>query len=194
MDFKEKGTGALLVIAVVIATTITYLNHFHNALHFDDVHTIANNLYVQDIKNIPKFFTDGTTGSSLPANQSYRPVLTTTLAIDYWLGKGIGDTFYFHLTSFVFFLLQGILMFVLFKKIIEKASASAPSGLIAAFAVAWYMLHPACAETVNYIIQRGDSLSSFFVLLGVVMFATNKFSRKYFLYLIPMVLGCLTKH
>jgi tetratricopeptide (TPR) repeat protein len=196
MNAHSKSNSSLnyiLPAVILLATFITYSNHFHNALHFDDVHTISNNLYVRDISNIPKFFTDGTTGSSLRSNQSYRPVLTTTLAIDYWLQGGIADTFWFHVTSFTFFILQGILMFALFKRIIEKSSDTAPSAWISAFAVAWYMLHPACAETVNYIIQRGDSLSTFFVLLGVAMYVFSSFSKKFYLYLIPVVLGVLTK-
>ncbi len=193
MPMKNERAAIILLIAIIVATTLTYSNHFHNAFHFDDDHAILSNLYIRDLKNIPKFFTDGTTGSSLPSNQSYRPVLTTTLAIDYWMSGGLDNTFYFHLTSFVFFLLQGILMFVLFRKIIRKASDSAPADWIAAFAVSWFMLHPACAETINYIIQRGDSLSTFFVLLALVMYSSSQVSRKYYLYLIPALLGCLTK-
>jgi tetratricopeptide (TPR) repeat protein len=175
------------------AVTLTYSNHFHNALHFDDSHTIVNNAYLQDIHNIPLFFKDGATSSSLPSNQSYRPFLTTTLAIDYWMGKGLGDTFYFHLTSFLFFLLQGILMFFLFRTILNKVSSDSPSDWIALLAVAWFMLHPVCAETINYIIQRGDSLSTFFVVLAMTLYALSASARKYYLYLIPVVLGILTK-
>ncbi len=46
-------------------------NHFDNAFHFDDMHTIVNNEYIRDIRNVPRFFSDVETGSSLPTNQSY---------------------------------------------------------------------------------------------------------------------------
>ena len=190
MNKERIGLALSIVLAVVI---LTYSNHFHNALHFDDAHTIVNNAYIQNIKNIPLFFTDGSTSSSLPSNQSYRPFLTTTLAIDYWMGNGLVDTFYFHLTSFTFFLLQGIFMFLLFRVILRKVSSAAATDWVALFAVAWFLLHPACAETINYIIQRGDSLSTFFVVLGLTLYAISPLSRRLYLYLIPVVLGILTK-
>ena len=190
MNKEQIGLALSIVLTIVI---LTYSNHFHNALHFDDAHTIQNNAYIQDIKNIPLFFKDGKTSSSLPSNRSYRPLLTTSLAIDYKLGNGLADTFYFHLTSFTFFLLQGIFMFFLFRIILRKVSEDPATDWVALFGTAWFLLHPACAETVNYIIQRGDSLSTFFVVLALWMYAGLPASRKYFLYLIPVLLGILTK-
>src|SRR2546428_2187289 len=45
-----------------------YANHFHNSFHFDDSHVIENNLYIRNLRNIPLFFVDGRTFSSLPSN------------------------------------------------------------------------------------------------------------------------------
>ena len=75
--------GALLLIALLTA----YANHFHNSFHFDDAHTIVNNASIRELRNIPLFFRDATTFSSLPSNQSYRPLVSTLLAIDYRLGR-----------------------------------------------------------------------------------------------------------
>src|SRR4051812_32978767 len=115
----SKKIGLLVILVVLIATTITYSNHFHNAFHFDDAHTVENNIYIRNIRNIPLFFKDGTTSSVLPQNQSYRPIVTTTLAIDYWFGKGY-NLFYFHLSTFILFLAQGVLMFMFFSGIAKK--------------------------------------------------------------------------
>src|ERR1700719_2959464 len=76
----------VLALALVGMVCIAYSNHFDNPFHFDDEHTIVTNYYIRDLKNIPKFFTDATTSSSLPANQAYRPGVTTLNAIDVWLG------------------------------------------------------------------------------------------------------------
>ena len=73
--------GALLLVALLAA----YANHFHNSFHFDDAHTIENNASIRELRNIPLFFRDATTFSSLPSNQSYRPLVSTLLAIDYRL-------------------------------------------------------------------------------------------------------------
>ena len=77
--------GSVLVLAILAA----YSNHFQNSFHFDDAHTIVNNAVIRDLRNIPFFFRDATTFSSLPSNQSYRPLVSTLLAIDYQLGGGL---------------------------------------------------------------------------------------------------------
>src|SRR5687767_11087323 len=74
---------AILLLATVV---ITYLNHFDNDFHFDDAHVIRENVYIRDLGNVPLFFTDGVTASTLPTNRGYRPLLLVTLAIDYALG------------------------------------------------------------------------------------------------------------
>ncbi|MGE3824198.1 MAG: hypothetical protein AB7G44_08225, partial [Bacteroidia bacterium] len=86
--------ACLLALAGLV---LTYSNHFNNPFHFDDAHTIETNAAIRDIKNISRFFVDGTTSSSLPANQAYRPGLTTLNAIDFWLGgKDVPVPFYYH--------------------------------------------------------------------------------------------------
>jgi Flp pilus assembly protein TadD len=189
----KKQIVWLCLALIMVVVGITYSNHFENSLHFDDAHTIENNAYIQNLNNIPLFFKDGTTSSSLPPNQSYRPLLTTTLAIDYHFSKNLTNLVPFHVTSFTFFILLGILMFVLFSRILKLVSSDPYSDWAALIAVAWFMLHPACAETINYIIQRGDSLSTFFVVFGLTLYAVSPVCRKYFIYLIPVVLGILTK-
>src|SRR6266853_4291812 len=89
-------TAALALAAVILV----YSNHFRNEFHFDDFHTITNNSYIRDLRNVPRFFTDSRTFSTLPDHQSYRPLLTTSFALDYRFGKGL-NPLYFHITTFV---------------------------------------------------------------------------------------------
>lgn len=187
-----KKYQKLSLALVIIVTCIVYSNHFYNTFHFDDSHTIENNLYIRNLKNIPLFFKDATTFSTLPANQAYRPVVTTSLAIDYWLGNGY-NLFYFHLLTFIFYLIQGVLMLLFFIKIFDIAFKNPWNYYIALIAVAWYLLHPAMAETINYVIARSDTQSTFFVILAFVLYVYSSFCRKTFLYLLPIVLGTLAK-
>ncbi len=187
-----KKPNQLYLALVIIVTCIVYSNHFYNAFHFDDFHTVENNLYIRNLKNIPLFFKDATTFSTLPSNQAYRPIVTTSLAIDYWLGNGY-NLFYFHLLTFVFYLIQGVLMLLFFRKIFDIAYKNPWNEYIALIAVAWYLLHPAMAETVNYVIARSDTQSTFFVILAFVLYTYSAFCRKTFLYLLPIVLGTLAK-
>jgi tetratricopeptide (TPR) repeat protein len=186
---KKYGLSIALMLLV---TLITYSNHFLNAFHFDDSHSVQNNPWIRNINNVPLFFKDGTTSSVLPQNQSYRPVVTTSLAFDYWLGNGY-NPFYFHLSIFILFLLQGILMFLLYKKVYRSASSKNSSVYIALIATTWYLLHPAIAETVNYVIARSDLISTFFVLLGFVLYSYSPFCKRTLLYLLPVGVGALAK-
>lgn len=182
----------LLSVLLLAAIIITYSNHWQNAFHFDDSHAVQNNVYIQNIDNIPLFFKDASTFSSKPSNASYRPIVSTTLALDYYLGKGLNPV-YFHLSTFILFLLQGVLMFFFFVKMLNAVSANTPNKFISLFAVAFYMLHPSLAETVNYIIARSDSISTLFVVLAFVVYQYSAASRRYYLYLIPVFIGALAK-
>jgi tetratricopeptide (TPR) repeat protein len=182
----------ILSILLLAGILITYSNHWHNEFHFDDTHTVQNNVYIQQISNIPLFYKDPKTFSNLPTHCSYRPLVSTTLAIDYYLGHGL-NPFYFHLDTFILFLLQGVLMFFMFAKILESACARPVNQYAALFATALYMLHPALAETVNYVISRSDTLSTLFVVMAFVVYQYSAVARKYYLYLIPVLIGSLAK-
>lgn len=180
--------GALLVAAVLC----TYRNHFDNAFQFDDAHTIQQNVWIRDLANLPRFFTDARTFSVHPPSQLYRPVLVTTLAIDYRLAGGL-KPFLFHLSTFLWFLLQLGLMVRLYRGVMDRASPAAGNTWVALFGVAWYGLHPVSAETVNYIIQRGDLLATLGVIAGLVLYAARPRLRRFGLYLLPVLAGALAK-
>ena len=192
---SSRGDYIVYILAPVlaIAVIITYANHFHNGFHFDDSHSVVNNAYIRSLRNIPLFFRDATSFSSLPANQTYRPIVSTSLALDYYLGKGL-DPFYFHLQTFVLFLVQGVFMYLLYRRAFSLSSRGNGGAAPAAFfAVAWYLLHPANAETINYVSARSDSISTLFIVVSLVMFVYWRTARRWHLYLVPFALGMLTK-
>jgi len=188
----NRKTLVLYIGIILLAVTAVYLNHFYNGFHFDDSHSVYSNPNIRNIHNLPKFFKDGSTSSILPQNQSYRPVTTTSLAIDYWLGNGY-DPFFFHLSTFILFLLQGVLMIFLFKKIFGLSLEGKHAVWLALFATTWYLLHPAIAETVNYIIARADIQSTLAVVAAFVMYMYSPFCRRTYLYLLPVAIGILAK-
>ena len=191
---KNTGQKGFILMAVlaVCAVIITYLNHFNNDFHFDDTHTITNNAYIRNISNLPLFFTDMKTFGSMPDNLGYRPVVTASTAIDYWVAGGYKPLF-FHLSVFIMFILQGFLMFFLLLKIAETAAKGLWNKIFALTATLIYMLHPGNAETINYIIARSDSFSTLFVIAGLLCYARSGLCRRYYLYLLPVAAGILSK-
>ena len=188
---KKTGIAAWLAAALILVL-LAYANHFNNSFHFDDGHTITENPWLRDLQNIPRFFTDGNTFSTLPANRSYRPLVSTSLAIDYWLGHGLAPP-WFHISTFFWFLIQLTLMFLLFGNILNRIGTDPLNRWIALFAAALYGVHPAIAETVNYIIQRGDLYSTLGVVASLVLYFAFPRQRARGFYLAPFALALLAK-
>ena len=117
---------------------------------------------------MPRFFADAQTFSVLPAHCSYRPLISASLALDYWLGKGL-DPFWFHISTFVWYVGQLGLMYLLYIRIMNGVGAVMENVYFAIIAAAGYALHPVNAETVNYIIQRGDLYSTLGAVAGLVV-------------------------
>jgi protein O-mannosyl-transferase len=140
---------------LALAALAAYANHFDNGFHFDDFHTVSDNIFIRDLRNVPRFFADAEYTSTLPDHRTYRPVVSTSLAFDYWLGRGL-KPFWFQLSTFVWYVVQLILMFFLFRRIMDCSEPHSFNVWTAFFAALCYGLHPVNAETVNYVIQRAD--------------------------------------
>jgi hypothetical protein len=187
---NKSSKLSLAWAALIAALTLTYANHFDNAFHFDDIHTIVDNLFIRDIGNVPLIFQDAQTTSSLPTNQSYRPMVTTLNTIDYWLAGGL-EPFYFHLHIFLEYVVLLILLYFALIRIFKMASGDNHEWA-ALFGTAFYAFHTANAETINYIIARSDEFSTLMTLAGALIFiSTNGWKKQ--LGLIPFVIGCLAK-
>jgi tetratricopeptide (TPR) repeat protein len=191
-EAKERTALWTACAAAVLLLLAAYSNHFHNGFHFDDAHVIETNLFIRSLGNIPRFFTDGTTFSSLPANSTYRPLLSTTYAIDYALAGGLVP-FQFHLTQFLLLLTLAALLFLLFNDLMDRARPRPLNAWLALFATTFFCIHTANTETVNYLSSRSDLLSTLFVVLAFILYLKSDRARSLHLYLIPIALGTLVK-
>lgn len=187
-----KRKFALAAMGVLLAVITVYSNHFQNGFHFDDRYSVNANPAIRRVANIPSFFADASTFSILPQGYTYRPVVTASLAIDYWLGGGLAP-FYFHFTTFIIYLAGLAAMCWLFFKVYEGSIPHPWNPFLALFGAALFGLHPASAETVNYIIQRGDLYATWGIVGGVAMYAGMPKWRRFGLYLIPAAIGILAK-
>ena len=179
--------GALLLITLLTA----YANHFNNSFHFDDAHTIVNNASIRELQNIPLFFRDATTFSSLPSNQSYRPLVSTLLAIDYRLG-GL-QPFWFHASIFALFFALTVLLAFVINRLLDDETISSRNRWIALAAAAWYGLHPANADTVNYMIASSEVISTLGVITSFSVYFAFPRLRRSCLYILPAAIATLAK-
>ena len=180
------------LVAVLLAVLLAYSNSFENGFHFDDSHAVTDNPAIRSLRHVPRFFTDATTFSVLPPNRTYRPVVSTMLAVDYALGRGYAP-FWFHLSTFLLFLGLVAVLFRLYWMLMEKAEPGPWTVWVALFAAAWFGLHPAMAETVNYVIQRGDLYCTLGCVVALYVFARYPGLRRTGIYLLPFVLAMLSK-
>lgn len=189
-----KPNRNILILGILLfAVLITaYANHFNNGFHFDDSHAVVDNIHIRSLKNIPQFFTDPKMFSADPLHWGLRPIVTTTLAIDYWIGGGLYP-FYFQLSTFIWFVLLGVLLYFMYNNLLKRSIDHPWVGYTALGATAWYILNTANAETVNYIISRSDVLSTFCIVASFLIYIAYPAKRKYCLYIIPAVIGVFAK-
>ncbi len=187
-----KRNEFLVLVSILVITFFVYLNHFDNPFFFDDTHTISNNESIKSLDNWTEFFTNADTFSSLPANRSYRPIITLMNAIDYAIAGGIkSNVFHYHI--FFWYLTLIVLVFILVKHIYKKSFDKFQwIGVIALFATAWFALHTANAETINYICARSDSFSTLCVVASLLLYI-HPVGKKWHLYLLTMIIGIWTK-
>jgi tetratricopeptide (TPR) repeat protein len=187
----------LACVAALLLFLAAYANSLTNAFHFDDAHVIENNLFIRDLANVPRFFTDANTFSSTPANTTYRPVVSLTLAIDYAIGRGLNPVA-FHVTQLLLFAAVGALVFLLYRRIAESTLFAGSTRIaprwFALFAATLYCVHTGNTQPANYISARSELLSALGVLGAFALYIHAPRSRRFHLYLLPAAVGVLAKN
>jgi len=188
----RRGWFVLACVLGVAALGAAYSNHFDNGFHFDDSHVIVNNLSIRNLQNLPRFFTDPHTFTARPQNAVYRPLLTTSYAIDYRIAGAL-DPGQFHRTQFGLLLLLGALLVVFFRRVLELALPAPSNRYVAVFAATLFCIHTANTQTVNYLSARSSLAATLGVVGSFVIFLSWPQGRKTLIYLLPMVAGALAK-
>lgn len=179
-------------VAAVLVVGATFANSLDNAFQFDDAHVIEENLFIRNLGNVPRFFTDATTFSSLTANATYRPLVTTSLAVDYRLAGGLAPRQY-HVSQIAMLLMLGALLVAVMTRAFNLARPDPWNSWAALVATLWFTVHTANTETANYISARSEILAAIGIAGAFVMYQYAPWSRRWHLYLVPMVLGALGK-
>jgi tetratricopeptide (TPR) repeat protein len=181
------GVAALVVFAAA------YSNSVQNAFSFDDIHVVQQNLFIRDLANIPRFFTDARTFSSLPQNATYRPLVSTTLAVDYAIAHGLSPVTY-HVTQLALLALVGILSAILLRRLFRSAEEGAGPTWVAIVAATLYCVHTGNTQVGNYISARSESLAALGVLAAFLLYLHGGRWRRYHLYLLPVIVGAAAKN
>lgn len=180
--------GWVLLCMLILA----YANHFNNGFHFDDSHTIVDNVNIRTLDNIPRFFTDATLFSVSQNHRGLRPLVTTTLAIDYWIAGGL-NPWMFQLSTFLWHIGLCLMLYFMYRQLLSKTNTHKWVPFIALLGAGWFGIHTVGAETLNYIISRSDVLSTFFIVASFLTYVAYPEKRKYFFYVLLAVIGIFAK-
>jgi tetratricopeptide (TPR) repeat protein len=141
----------------------TWANTLPNGFHFDDSHYIVNNLFIRDLAHAPQYFRDARTFSSLPANQTYRPLTTLSLALDYHLAGGLSSRV-FHRTQILLLTLHWAALVLFYRRVFDSCESGRENRYLALLGATLFAVHTANADTMNLVSARSEILSA----LGLV--------------------------
>jgi tetratricopeptide (TPR) repeat protein len=182
----------LAAACCLLLVAAAYSNFFGNAFHFDDSHVVVDNLYIRSLANAGLFFTDVRTASALPQNQTYRPLVTLSHALDYSLGHGL-STRAFRLDQLFLLLALGVCLFFLYLPVMERASPGPLNPFLALFSATLFCVHTVNTEAMNLMHVRSEILSALGLVGGFVVFLRSPRLQRLQLHLVPMALGALAK-
>lgn len=189
-----KWSHSLSIIIITAFSIILYTGTLNNGFVYDDESTIVNNVLIRDLGNLPKLFTKEYFTQS--GEISYRPVVTFSYFIDYWLYAD--DARGFHLTNFLLHTFNALLVYLflllLFQEVLAKVSSPSvfigdsgfkviennwipaqrlcgkDKNIIPLIVTLLFASHPILTEAVNAISFREDLLASFFYILTLIIY------------------------
>lgn len=179
----NKQSIVLLIILVSCISFVIYLKALQSEFVWDDVQLITHPL---NIKNNPySFFLGG--------GIYYRPILSLFMLIDFsfWHLNPIG----YHLTNILLHIINSLLVFILSFYLLKNNQISKTENIanirffekpfiVSLLASILFAVHPIHTESVAWISGRTDILSTLFLLLAFLSFATyEKEDKKISLFL-----------
>jgi tetratricopeptide (TPR) repeat protein len=188
INLTKKQLYSLVLLIFLIIGLALYVNSFNNQLFWDDDDVIVNNVYTQDLTQLPKYFSENLISGAGQVSNYYRPLLLISFAIDYqiWGLNPIG----YHLSNTFFHILSAFLGFILLYRLTNKRF------LISFLPALIFLIHPLQTEAVTYVAGRADPLSTVFslgVLILYTYFRETKKKLHIYLSLLLFILALLTK-
>ena len=183
--FDKKSWIIGLILAGVIAVVYWPVRQFE-FLIYDDTVYVSLNPHVQQGLNWASFcWAFQTTDCS-----NWHPLTWLTHLLDWQLFQA--DAGKHHLTNLAFHIANSVLLFAVWRRMTGAVWRSA-------FVAALFALHPLRVESVAWIAERKDVLSTFFFMLTLWFYAgyakirPAKFSAPYWLALFCFILGLMSK-
>jgi tetratricopeptide (TPR) repeat protein len=167
-------TGLVIILLVV---GLIYLPGLHGPYVLDDSENITQIPSIAiskvDVENIRRIW-------NLEAFMSHkRPLTSLTFALNYHWAGGFESTWPFKTTNLVIHainttLVYGILLLLLSAPRLRESLSHSERLAVAMFGTALWAIHPIQLTNILYVVQRMNSLSTFFVLVGLTLFLVGR--------------------
>jgi tetratricopeptide (TPR) repeat protein len=176
---KIIGQNMALTVALIVTVLVYYKFFFYGHISWDDPEMVFKNKFVRtfDVKGL---FTNHFVGNYIPVT-----MFTHSVA---WLLFENNDGGH-HFINLMFHLINGVLVYQLTKRLFKN-------DLITNIATIVFLLHPMQVESVGWISELKNVLSTTFFLAGVLSYLNfTERSKKsdYALCFFYFILGCLSK-
>jgi tetratricopeptide (TPR) repeat protein len=171
---KQKKRVFLFYLLAGAAAFIVYINALPDGFVFDDESVVVGNQSITHLSNIPKYFS-AQEGFHKVIGRYYRPVISSTYALDYALG-GL-NPLGFHLTNVIIHIINTLLVLKLLLLIFGTEDRKISKNLLYAafFGALIFAVHPIHTEAVTWVSGRTDSLSFTFFAAAFIYYI--KYSR-----------------
>lgn len=161
---------SLPFLILLLAGVVAFAPGLGGRFLFDDYANIVSNNRVHmqtldwdSLRNAARGFEPGYYG---------RPLATLTFAFDHWIGAT--DPFQYKLTSLLVHLLNGLLVFLLTRRVLVLAWPGGEHRWAALAVAAAWIVHPIQVASTLYIVQRMETLSYTFVLLALLAYLRGR--------------------
>ena len=151
----EGNAGRILVL---LLPALVYANSLGNPFHYDDYHSIVDNVHIRSLANLPTFFVDPGTFSSEPQNAMYRPLLLASYAVNYAISGQ--EVWSYHLLGLTMHMASAYLVMLIGIQLLSHRTGAVVAALI-------FAVHPVNSESINYISSRSELAAGFCILLAV---------------------------
>jgi Flp pilus assembly protein TadD len=184
IDFRGHLPTLLVCLVLILATSAVYWHVTgHDFVNLDDNIYVYENRHVQNGLTLDSMlwaFT--TTGIAY-----WHPMTWLSLMVDHEF-YGLNSSGY-HLTNLLFHTISTLLLFLVLKRMTGAPWRSA-------FVAALFALHPLNVESVAWVTERKNVLSTFFWVLtmwGYARYVERPGINRYLLVLLPFGLGLMAK-
>ncbi len=188
MPIKDHSVFILLLVTI---TFLVYYDSFNNSFIYDDYHFIVENKAIRNfnVRSIISNFTDRDSVSSSEglSKDVWRPLMTTSFAIDYKFWK-LNSRFY-HIENTIWHAANVVLVYIATFLILNN-------GLTAFVTSVVFAIHPVQTEAVTWISGRSNLIFLLFFLLSFIFHIRNRRRKNlldYSFSLISFTLSLLSK-